>query len=122
MDVHAPHTLDEALRLRGEQPGARPIAGGTDLMVALNAERARPDALIDLGRVEELRGWHREGDELVLGAAVTYTQAAGGELVSELPALAAASRTVDRRRSATAARSVAISARPRLRATHCRRC
>ena len=63
-------------------------------MVALNAERDRPDALIDLGRVEELRGWHREGDELVLGAGVTYTQAAGGELASELPALAAASRTV----------------------------
>ena len=94
MDVHAPHTLDEALRLRGEHPGARPIAGGTDLMVALNAERARPDALIDLGRVEELRGWRREGDELVLGAALTYTQAASGELASELPALAAASRTV----------------------------
>src|SRR3954452_9434299 len=92
--MHAPHTLDEALRLQREQPGARPIAGGTDLMVALNAERAHPDSLIDLGRVEELRGWHREGDELVLGAAVTYTQAAGGELGSELPALAAASRTV----------------------------
>src|SRR5215213_5392493 len=63
-------------------------------MVALNAERDRPEALIDCGRVEELRGWRREGDELVLGAAVTYTQAAGGELASELPALAAASRTV----------------------------
>jgi CO/xanthine dehydrogenase FAD-binding subunit len=93
VDVHAPHTLDEALRLRGEQPDARPIAGGTDLMVALNAERVRPASLIDLGRVEGLRGWHREGDELVLGSGVTYTQAAG-ELVSELPALAAASRTV----------------------------
>ena len=66
--MHAPHTLEEALRLRAEHPGARPIAGGTDLMVALNAERERPDALIDLGRVEELRGWRREGDELVLGA------------------------------------------------------
>jgi CO/xanthine dehydrogenase FAD-binding subunit len=94
VDVHAPHTLDEALRLRGEQRGARPIAGGTDLMVALNAELARPESLIDLGRVEELRGWRREGDELVLGAAVTYAQAAGGELASQLPALGAASRTV----------------------------
>jgi CO/xanthine dehydrogenase FAD-binding subunit len=94
VDVHAPHTLAEALRALSEQPGARPIAGGTDLMVTLNAELAQPDALIDLGRVEELRGWHREGDELVLGAAVTYTQAAGGEIASELPALGAASRTV----------------------------
>lgn len=63
-------------------------------MVALNAERERPDALIDLGRVPELRGWRYEGDELVLGAALTYTQASGGEVASALPALAAASRTV----------------------------
>ncbi len=94
MDVHAPHTLEEALRLRAEHPDARPIAGGTDLMVALNAERERPAALIDLGRVPELRGWRYEGDELVLGAALTYTDAAAGEVASALPALAAASRTV----------------------------
>ena len=63
-------------------------------MVALNAERERPGALIDLGRVEELRGWRYEGDELVLGAALTYTEATAGEVASALPALAAASRTV----------------------------
>jgi CO/xanthine dehydrogenase FAD-binding subunit len=94
VEVHAPRTLEEALRLRGEHPGASPIAGGTDLMVALNADRERPEALIDLGRVPELRGWWREGDELVLGAALTYTEAADGELAAALPALAAASRTV----------------------------
>jgi CO/xanthine dehydrogenase FAD-binding subunit len=94
VEVYAPRSLEEALGLRAEHPGARPIAGGTDLMVALNAERERPDALLDLGRVPELRGWRRDGDELVLGAAVTYTEAASGELASALPALAAASRTV----------------------------
>ena len=94
MEVHAPQALEEALRLRAEHPGARPIAGGTDLMVALNAERERPAALIDLGHVTELRGWRYEGDELVLGAALTYTEAAAGEVASALPALAAASRTV----------------------------
>jgi CO/xanthine dehydrogenase FAD-binding subunit len=94
VEVYAPRSLEEALRLRADHPGARPIAGGTDLMVALNAERERPDALLDLGRVPELRGWRRDGDELVLGAALTYTEAASGELASALPALAAASRTV----------------------------
>ncbi|HET6175117.1 MAG TPA: FAD binding domain-containing protein [Gaiellales bacterium] len=94
MEVHVPRTLEHALRVRAEHPGARPIAGGTDLMVALNAERERPAALIDLGRVPELRGWRYEGDELVLGAALTYTEASGGELAAALPALAAASRTV----------------------------
>jgi CO/xanthine dehydrogenase FAD-binding subunit len=94
MRVLAPRTLEEALRLRAEHPGVRPLAGGTDLMVTLNAERERPDALIDLGRVSELRGWRRDGDELVLGAALTYSEAASGELAAELPALAAAARTV----------------------------
>jgi CO/xanthine dehydrogenase FAD-binding subunit len=94
VDVHVPQSLEEALRLRADLPGARPIAGGTDLMVALNADRERPDALIDLGRVPELRGWHAEGDELVLGAGLTYTEASEGEVAAALPALAAASRTV----------------------------
>ncbi|MDX6628071.1 MAG: hypothetical protein QOH00_317 [Gaiellales bacterium] len=94
MDVHVPQTLEEALRLRADHPGARPIAGGTDLMVALNAERERPAALIDLGRVQELRGWRYEGEELVLGAALTYTESTDGEVASALPALAAAARTV----------------------------
>jgi CO/xanthine dehydrogenase FAD-binding subunit len=94
VDVHVPRSLEEALARRAADPGARPIAGGTDLMVALNAERERPDALIDLGRVPELRGWRREGDELVLGAMLTYTEACGGELASAMPALAAAARTV----------------------------
>jgi CO/xanthine dehydrogenase FAD-binding subunit len=93
MDVHAPQTLEEALRLRAEHPRARPIAGGTDLMVALNAERERPEALIDLGRVPELRGWRYE-HKLVLGAALTYTEAGAGEVALALPALAAAARTV----------------------------
>jgi CO/xanthine dehydrogenase FAD-binding subunit len=94
VDVHAPHTLEEALRLRADHPGARPIAGGTDLMVALNADRERPEALIDLGRVDELRGWRYEDDEIVLGAGLTYTEATRGELAAALPALATASRTV----------------------------
>jgi CO/xanthine dehydrogenase FAD-binding subunit len=94
MEIHAPQTLEHALRLRAEYPGARPIAGGTDLMVSLNAGRERPEVLIDLGRVPELRGWRYEGDELVLGAALTYTEATTGEIASALPALAAAARTV----------------------------
>src|SRR5579862_6548458 len=61
MDVLAPRTLTEALRLKAEQPEARPIQGGTDLMVALNFDRARPEVILDLNRVAELRGWSREG-------------------------------------------------------------
>ena len=43
MDVLTPRSLDEALRLKAEQPDAVPIQGGTDVLVELNFDRSRPD-------------------------------------------------------------------------------
>jgi CO/xanthine dehydrogenase FAD-binding subunit len=94
MDVLTPRSLDEALRLRAEHPDAVPIQGGTDMMVALNFDRLRPEALLNLNEVAELRGFARDNGALRLGAALTYTEAMGGPLAEELPALAEASRTV----------------------------
>jgi CO/xanthine dehydrogenase FAD-binding subunit len=93
MDVLTPRTLDEALHLRAERPGVVPIQGGTDLMVDLNFDRRRPEAMINLNEVRELRGWSRENGSLRLGAGLTYTEATT-ELATLLPALAEASRTV----------------------------
>jgi CO/xanthine dehydrogenase FAD-binding subunit len=42
MEILRPDTLDEALELKAAHPGARPIVGGTDLMVELNFDRTRP--------------------------------------------------------------------------------
>ena len=94
MDVLTPRSLDEALRLKSEHPEAVPIQGGTDLMVALNFDRARPELLLNLNEVAELRGWSREDGTLRLGAGLTYTEAMSDHLAAELPALAEASRTV----------------------------
>jgi CO/xanthine dehydrogenase FAD-binding subunit len=94
VDVLTPRSLDEALRLRSEHPGALPIQGGTDVMVALNFDRDRPDAILNLNDVPELRGWSRANGSLRLGAGLTYTEAMSGELAELLPALAEASRTV----------------------------
>ena len=63
-------------------------------MVALNFDRARPPALLNLNEVAELRGWTRENGALRLGAGLTYTEAMAPELAELLPALAEASRTV----------------------------
>jgi CO/xanthine dehydrogenase FAD-binding subunit len=93
MDVLSPRSLDEALSLKAERPDARPIEGGTDLMVELNFDRARPDTLLNLNEVSELKGWGRENGRLRLGAALTYTEAMEA-LATALPALAEASRTV----------------------------
>jgi CO/xanthine dehydrogenase FAD-binding subunit len=94
MDVLTPRSLEEALRLRADAPGARPIEGGTDLMVELNFDRTRPDALVNLNEVGELKGWSRENGVLRLGAGLTYAEAMSGRLAALLPALAEASRTV----------------------------
>jgi CO/xanthine dehydrogenase FAD-binding subunit len=94
MDVLTPRSLDEALRLKAEYPDAVPIAGGTDLMVELNFDRRRPERILNLGEVAELRGWSHDDGLLRLGAGLTYAEAMAEPLRSLLPALAEASRTV----------------------------
>jgi CO/xanthine dehydrogenase FAD-binding subunit len=94
VDVLTPRTLEEALRLKSETPGAVPIEGGTDVMVELNFDRARPPALLNLNEVAELKGWARENGGLRLGASLTYDEAMEATLAEQLPALAEASRTV----------------------------
>jgi CO/xanthine dehydrogenase FAD-binding subunit len=92
MEVLLPATLDEALELRAAHPGALPIAGGTDVMVEMNAGHLRPETVIDVCRLPELRAWSLDGDVLALGAGVTYAR-----ILRELPemrALAQASRSV----------------------------
>jgi CO/xanthine dehydrogenase FAD-binding subunit len=74
--------------------GARPIQGGTDVMVELNFGRTRPDALLNLNEVEELRGWRQEDGGVRIGSGVTYAEAMRGRLAELFPALAEASRTV----------------------------
>jgi CO/xanthine dehydrogenase FAD-binding subunit len=94
VEVLSPRSLEEALELKAERPDARPIQGGTDVMVELNFDRARPEAILNMNEVAELRGWSRENGALRLGAGLTYTEAMEGELAGLLPALAEASRTV----------------------------
>ncbi|MGZ8584870.1 MAG: FAD binding domain-containing protein [Actinomycetota bacterium] len=92
MDVFLPRTLEEALELRAAHPEVRPIAGGTDLMVELNFDKLRPEGLLDVSRLPELREWRFEAGDVFLGAGVTYTR-----ILRELPqlrALAEASRGV----------------------------
>ena len=92
MDVLTPRSLEEALALKAERPDAVPIQGGTDVMVELNFDRARPPALLNLNEVPELRGWSRENGRLRLGSGLTYTEAM--ELGEPLRALVEAARTV----------------------------
>jgi CO/xanthine dehydrogenase FAD-binding subunit len=93
MEILRPDTLDEALAMKAAHPAARPIAGGTDLMVELNFDRTRPAEIIDLTRVADLCEHGRSNGTLRIGAGVSYTRLIG-ELADRLPGLAIASRTV----------------------------
>jgi CO/xanthine dehydrogenase FAD-binding subunit len=93
MDFLQPTTWEEALAAKAAEPRSVPIAGGTDVMVDLNFDRARPEAILDLTRVPELLEWTAENGSVRLGAGVSYARVIG-ELGAALPGLAMASRTV----------------------------
>jgi CO/xanthine dehydrogenase FAD-binding subunit len=92
MQVFLPRTLDEALEVKARHPEALPIAGGTDVMVELNFDRHRPEALVDISRLPELQRWQREDGAIFLGAGMTYARIM--RELSELTPLVQASRTV----------------------------
>jgi carbon-monoxide dehydrogenase medium subunit len=53
-DFAAPPTLNEAVALMAANPGARPLAGGTDLLVQMRAGRKETNLVVDVKRVPEL--------------------------------------------------------------------
>ncbi len=94
MAVLSPATIDEALDALAAHPEAHVLAGGTDFMVEVNFGHRRPDDVVALGRVEELRSWSVAGDTIRLGGGVTCTQLMDAQLAVDLPGLAQAARTV----------------------------
>ena len=94
--AYSPSTLDEAYRALAERGSAlKIIAGGTDLMVLMNAHQLDAANFLDIWRVDELRGIADEGDRLRIGALTTYTQLILSPLVARhAPSLVAASRTI----------------------------
>jgi xanthine dehydrogenase small subunit len=93
--VASPRTLADAYAMLAEGP-ARPIAGGTDLMVALTGELGEPpDRIIDLWGLDELRGIAVDGDAISLGALTTYTEIRRSAVCREhLPVLVEAAATI----------------------------
>jgi len=84
-----PRTLDEAARLAQANPGARLLAGGTDLGLLVSKQQRDLGDVISLAEVAELHEVAWRGDVLHLGAAASYTEAlpALGELHPSLGAL-----------------------------------
>jgi CO/xanthine dehydrogenase FAD-binding subunit len=73
-DLIAPNSLDAILQILASSPAPyTPIAGGTELMVALGAGRLQPRKLISLWNLAELRFIKVTPDAVVIGSGVTFT-------------------------------------------------
>ncbi len=92
--VVSPRELADAYAELGH--GARPIAGGTDLMVALTGELGEPpERVVDVWGIDALRGITLDGDAVVLGALTTYTEIRHSAVCREhLPGLVEAAATI----------------------------
>ena len=83
-DYVAPTTVDEAVAaLANAGEDAKVIAGGQSLMPVLRLRLAAPTVLVDLNRIDELRGVRDDGDALVIGAMTTYYGLLGNPLISK---------------------------------------
>ena len=72
-----PATVDEALRAIAADPEAKVLAGGHSLLPLLKLRLARTDALIDIGRLKELKGLRYAADgSASMGALTTYAELA----------------------------------------------
>lgn len=90
--LRLPSTLDDALAILADEPGRwRPFAGGTDLMVLLEAGKLAHREYVDLWHLSDLRGVDVREEEIILGALTTYSDVRRHALLQrEFPLLCAA--------------------------------
>ena len=73
-DLLKPTTLDEALGMLSQTADARPIAGGTNLIVDMRSGKIRPATLVDIGGLHELCCIREKDDFLSIGGGVTMAE------------------------------------------------
>lgn len=81
---HRPATLEEALEILESEPDVRVVAGGTDVVVAVNQAHERYPSILSLEAIEELRRVERRETHLVIGAGVALSRLED-EVGRELP-------------------------------------
>lgn len=93
--VRAATCAEAAALLAGAHGSARPLAGGTDLMVVVHKEGPQWDLLVDVSRIAEMRSLRHEGDSFFVGAGVTHAEAWENEEIRRfLPLLSTACHAI----------------------------
>src|SRR6266540_3801507 len=94
VDLRRASSLDDALAILSREKRT-PVAGATDVYVALNYGTLSERKFLDIWALDELRQITTRGDTLLLGALATYTSLISSKLVNErLPMLVEAARLV----------------------------
>ncbi|HKN46216.1 MAG TPA: xanthine dehydrogenase family protein subunit M, partial [Propionibacteriaceae bacterium] len=89
-DYKAPTSLDDALQLlTSAGDDAKIIAGGQSLLPVLKLRLAAPELLIDLAKIDSLKGVRDDGDAIVIGAMTPHFEVLGDPLVAEHASLIA---------------------------------
>lgn len=95
VSYHRASSLEEVLELLASGRDVRVLSGGQSLLPMLNMRLLRPELLLDIADVAELRGMHREEDRFFIGALTTYRELERTSLVAAAaPLLATAVRFV----------------------------
>ena len=91
-----PASVDEAVSALAERgDDAKVLAGGQSLITLLRMRLAYPELLVDVGRIDEMRGVRDDDDRLVIGAATTHDQVLRDPLVrTHCPVIAEVTATV----------------------------
>ncbi len=94
VDMRSARTVDEALTILRDETRT-PVAGATDVYVALNFGTFAPRSFLDIWSLDDLRLIWTHGDTLVIGALATYTELIQSHMVGgHVPMLVEASRQV----------------------------
>ncbi len=95
MNVHVATSLEDALEFKRGHPAAHPLLGGTDAIAQWQAGAPRPEHVLALEALGDLKRVDIGREGVTIGAGVSHFTLAHDAVMRErLPALAAAARTV----------------------------
>jgi aerobic carbon-monoxide dehydrogenase medium subunit len=87
-DYLRPDSVADAIKLLQDNPEAKLLAGGHSLLPVMKLRLAQPTALIDISRIQDLKGVREDGDTIVIGAMTTYHELMNSPVIKQkLPCL-----------------------------------
>ena len=104
-EYQRPTSVQEAVAILAGNPDAKVLAGGHSLIPAMKLRLAMPGALVDIGRIDGLRGINVNGGSATIGAMTTYVE------IEDSAELAKAFRSLPRRSASSAIRRFGHAAR-----------